>query len=240
MARQAPGHVGHGEADVTTGAETGTQADSVSELRRESAERSFLRRLPPIALVLVSFALVALFASGWAFLEVTRGGSSGSGASASTTEPVVEVPVGDRGEQVQLSGTTLTGDALDVVDLRGDVVVVNVWGSWCVPCREEAPTLARVSVDYAGQGVQFVGVNIKDNRAAALAFEERYGITYPSIEDRDGRAMLALSRYVPAQAVPVTLVLDRDGRVASRVIGVVREATLRSLLDTTLAEGPAL
>lgn len=243
MPPHLPGHALDNGTDGTSDAEAGTRPGSALEPRSESPERVRRRRRrpPPMALALASFALVALLASGWAYLEVTRGGEgAGSGAPTSATEPVAETAIGDRGEQVQLSGTTLTDDVLDVADLRGQVVAVNVWGSWCVPCREEAPTLARVSTDYASQGVRFVGVNIKDNRAAALAFEERYGITYPSIEDADGRAMLALSRYVPAQAVPVTLVLDRDGRVASRVIGVVREATLRALLDTTLAEGPAL
>lgn len=192
-----------------------------------------------MTLVLLGFALVALVATGWAYLEVTRDGdAAGARRSAITNEPVTETAISDRGDPVQLIGTTLTDDLLDVASFRGQVVVLNVWGSWCAPCREEAPTLARVSTEYADRGVQFVGVNVKDNRAAALAFEERYGITYPSIEDGDGRAILALSRYVPAQAVPVTIVLDRDGRVASRVIGVVREATLRALLDTTLMETP--
>ena len=151
-------------------------------------------------------------------------------------QPVTEYPVADRGRPVELSGGTLTDETLDLTDMRGDVVVVNVWGSWCVPCRIEAPVLARVSQEYRQRGVSFVGVNVKDNRAAAVAFEEEYGITYPSIEDTDGRAVLALSQYVPASAVPVTLVLDRDGRVAARVLGAVREATLRALLESTLAE----
>ena len=160
----------------------------------------------------------------------------GAEAASGSGQPVTEYPVGDRGRPVELSGGTLTDDVLDLADLRGDVVVVNVWGSWCVPCRIEAPVLARVSQEYREAGVSFVGVNVKDNRAAAVAFEEEYGIAYPSIEDTDGRAVLALSQYVPASAVPVTLVLDRDGRVAARVLGAVREATLRALLDSALAE----
>lgn len=162
------------------------------------------------------------------------GGDAGSGVSVS--QPVTEYPMADRGAPVELSGQTLTGSELDLAELRGDVVVVNVWGSWCGPCRIEAPVLAQVSGDYRGRGVSFVGVNVKDNRAAAVAFEEEHGIAYPSIEDSDGRAVLALSQFVPASAVPVTLLLDRDGRVAARVLGAVREATLAALLDGTLAE----
>lgn len=162
------------------------------------------------------------------------GGGTVSGTSVG--QPVTEYPVAGRGAPVELSGGTLTDDELDLADLRGEVVVVNVWGSWCGPCRVEAPVLARVSQEYRERGVSFVGVNVKDNRAAAVVFEEEHGITYPSIEDTDGRAVLALSQYVPASAVPVTLVLDRDGRVAARVLGAVREATLTALLDSTLAE----
>lgn len=154
------------------------------------------------------------------------------------SQPVTEYQVADRGAPVVLSGATLTDDELDLADLQGDVAVVNVWGSWCGPCRVEAPVLAKVWMDYREREVSFVGVNVKDNRAAAVAFEEQHGITYPSIEDTDGRAVLALSQYVPASAVPVTLVLDRQGRVAARVLGAVREATLTALLDSTLAEAP--
>lgn len=162
--------------------------------------------------------------------------SGGLVGGVSTGQPVTEYLPADRGEPVELDGGTLTGDVLDLADLRGDVVVVNVWGSWCAPCRTEAPVLAALSAEYLDRGVRFVGVDVKDNRAAAVAFEAGYGITYPSIEDVDGRAVLALSQYVPASAVPVTLVLDRTGRVGARVLGAIREATLRALLDSALAE----
>ena len=123
-----------------------------------------------------------------------------------------------------------------VVEVRGDVVVINVWGSWCAPCREEAPILAATSAAYANQGVRFVGVNVRDNPAAAIAFEESYGITYPSIDDSNGKALLSLADHLPGAGVPVTLLLDRDGRPAARVLGAVQESTLTALLDTVLAE----
>lgn len=151
-------------------------------------------------------------------------------------QPVTEFPPVDRGDAVEVGGTTLTGDSLSLVDLRGQVVVVNVWGSWCPPCREEAPVLAKVSKEYAAKGVSFVGINVRDNRSSAVAFEDNYDITYPSIEDTDGRAVLALNQYIPANAVPVTLVLDREGRAAARVLGAVRDPTLRALLDSVVAE----
>lgn len=195
------------------------------------------------SLQIVLAVTVALVLVGLVWALGLRGQSAGGADAASGTDrgpmagqPVSEFAAGERGEPVQLSGRTLTGKFLDLRDLRGRVVVLNVWGSWCAPCREEAPVLARLSREYADQGVSFVGINVKDNRAAALAFEERYGITYPSIEDPAGEAVLAMSQHVPVSAVPVTLVLDREGRVASRVLGAVREATLRALLDAAVAE----
>ena len=101
-----------------------------------------------------------------------------------------------------------------------------------------APILAQASRDYAAQGVSFVGINVRDNEAAAEAFEDRYRIPYPSIADFDGRTLLELNEYVPASAVPVTLVLDRQGRVAARVLGELRKATLTgpSFVDSSNVE----
>ena len=89
----------------------------------------------------------------------------------------------------------------------------------------------------AGKGVFFLGINVRDNQAAAKAFEDRHGISYPSIADLDGRTLLPLNDYVPANAVPVTVVLDTEGRVAARVIGVLEKSTLTALLDQVLSEG---
>ncbi|BDZ62644.1 hypothetical protein Lsed01_00712 [Demequina sediminis] len=84
--------------------------------------------------------------------------------------------------------------------------------------------------------MRFVGVNVRDNPAAAIAFEDSYGITYPSIDDRKGKTLLSLADHLPGAGVPVTLLLDRDGRPAARVLGAVQESTLTALLDTVLAE----
>lgn len=189
--------------------------------------------------VFLALALTLLAAGWWYTQSSWSGQGDGRGIRAQSNGPVTEYPAQERGEPVELAGTTLTDDPLDIAELRGDVVVINVWGSWCVPCREEAPVLSALSREYAELGVRFVGVNVKDNRAAALAFEEEFDIPYASIEDRDGRALLALSQHVPAQAVPVTLILDKRGSVAARVIGKVQEGTLRALLNTVVEEGPA-
>lgn len=166
--------------------------------------------------------------SGDAAAEVT--------SSTTASRTVTEYPPGSRGAPIGLAGTGLTGEAIDITSWRGDVIVINVWGSWCAPCRQEAPILAATSRAYAGDGVQFLGVNVRDNPAAASAFEESYGITYPSIDDNDGKALLSLTEHLPGSGVPVTLILDREGRPAARVLGAVQEATLTALLDTILAE----
>ena len=212
------------------------QDDETSGRGREGASGAATGRRGWLPRLVAGLAAAAIVPAGWIFFELYSAADGGQLTSAETPQPVTQYSVDVRGESVELAGNTLTDTRLDLADLRGQVVVVNVWGSWCNPCREEAPVLARLSREYADRGVQFVGLNVKDSRAAAIAFEEEFGITYPSIEDRDGEALLALVRHVPAQAVPVTLVLDRDGRVAARVIGVTREQTLRALLDGTLAE----
>lgn len=137
---------------------------------------------------------------------------------------------------VTFSGKTLEGHAFDVAQHRGDVVVVNVWGSWCPPCIAEAPALEKVFRESRAKGVQFVGVDTRDQTAAALAHQRRFGVTYPSIDDNGGRVLLAFRGTLPPTAIPSTLVLDRHGRVAARVLGEVSALTLQGVVDDVLAE----
>ena len=158
------------------------------------------------------------------------------GSPRAVAQPVTEYPPSERGAPVILQGRDLAGNAIGIEALRGSAVVLNLWGSWCAPCRTEAPVLRQVSADYASRGVRFLGINVQDNPGAATAFERRFAVTYPSMNDQSGRASLALSEYVPASVVPATLVLDRQGRVSARVLGAVEGAALRTLLDTVLRE----
>jgi thiol-disulfide isomerase/thioredoxin len=135
-----------------------------------------------------------------------------------------------------LRGKTLTGSMFDSTALRGRVVVYNVWGSWCVPCRAEAPTLRALSTEFTRRGVAFVGVDTRDTRAAALAFERRFGITYPSVFDPDGRLVLTFRGLVPVAAIPSTIVVDRQGRAAGRIIGQSTYTGLKGLLTAVLGE----
>jgi thiol-disulfide isomerase/thioredoxin len=176
-------------------------------------------------------------------LASLAGCGAGSGAVAdqgyiSGDGTVTTVPVAERSRPVTVSGTTLEGHPWDLLDHRGEVVVVNVWGSWCPPCIAEAPALQAVHEQTTSAGVVFVGINTKDDPAAARAHERRFGVTYPSIDDDGGRVLLALAagRSLPPNAIPSTLVLDRKGRVAARVLGRVERALLTQLVDDVVAE----
>lgn len=146
---------------------------------------------------------------------------------------IVQVPRDDRQDPVEISGDTLEGDPLDLADLRGEVVVLNVWGSWCVPCRTEAPRLQEASENI---DAEFVGLSFRESSVDnGLKFEREFGITYPTVYDQ-GDKVLALGRYAPT-APPTTYVLDRDGRVAALITGEVRSiATLEDLIDEVAAE----
>jgi thiol-disulfide isomerase/thioredoxin len=135
------------------------------------------------------------------------------------------LPVEDRIPAPTLAGETLDGGQLDVDDLAGDVVVVNFWASWCAPCRAEADNLVAVADQTADDGVTFVGVNVKDDRTSAQAFDRNYDVPYESLYDQPGALLTRFRKYVP-QTPPTTLLLDREGRIAAVFIGGLTEAEL--------------
>lgn len=151
---------------------------------------------------------------------------------------IVEIPEADRGEPVDFGGVTETGEKLDSADLEDQVTVVNFWYAGCAPCRLEAEALESVWQDFDGEGVAFVGVNTRDQADTAIAFAEEYGITYPSLIDVDtAEAKLAFAEVVPIAATPTTLVLDKQGRVAARIIGPIDgPSILSTLVKDALAE----
>lgn len=151
---------------------------------------------------------------------------------------VVEIPEPERGDPVVFEGVTETGDTVTSDDYRGGVLVVNFWYAACGPCIVEAPLLEEVWQDYQDQGVAFLGVNTYDQPATALSFARDNDITYPSVIDvNDGQVKLAFAQLTPIQATPTTLVIDRDGRVAARIIGQLATASILStLVADTLAE----
>ncbi|MEU3059914.1 TlpA disulfide reductase family protein [Streptomyces subrutilus] len=170
------------------------------------------------------------------------GGSSGNSGGNYVTGKggISTVERGERREAPKLDGETVDGQTLDTTTLKGKVVVLNVWGSWCPPCRGEAPYFAQVSKELAdaGKDVAFVGINTRDNsRQNAGAFEESYGITYPSLYDPDGKLMLRFPKgTLNPQAIPSTIVLDKEGRIAARTLVAINDVQLRSMIDPLLAE----
>lgn len=157
---------------------------------------------------------------------------SGDGSSLS-------IAPSERTEPVEYSGETETGGTFGSADTLGSVTVVNFWYAGCAPCRAEAPDLVAAYEEFWPQGVQFVGVNTRDQVAQAQQFSEQFGIEYPSIMDNAGgrEVQRAFAGQVPLNAVPTTLVLDAEGRVAHRVLGqLAGESQLRTLISETLAE----
>ena len=150
---------------------------------------------------------------------------------------VSEFAEANRGEPVVWSGPTESGGLLKSDQLTGVVVVMNFWYAGCAPCRAEAPDLVAVNNMFVGKNVQFVGVNVRDTAETARAFDRNFSITWPSIIDaQSGFAVLAFTGVVTPQAVPTTLVIDKQGRVAARVLGQIEKSTLKALIQRVVDE----
>jgi thiol-disulfide isomerase/thioredoxin len=146
------------------------------------------------------------------------------------------IPPDERATAPEFSGTLLGGGDFSSGELSGDVAVLNFWGSWCPPCRVETPEFQEVYADVRDDGVRFLGLNVKEpSEQFALAFVERFGIEFPSLYDPRGEVALAFRDY-PANAIPSTIVLDRESRVAAVYTGEVSQDDLRRVLDRVLEE----
>lgn len=151
---------------------------------------------------------------------------------------VQEIPVDERGEAVDFTGTAVDGSTVTSDDYADTVLVLNFWYAGCGPCRAEAETLESTYQAVAPEGAEFLGVNIYDGPEQATAFEKQYGITYPSLlAQKDADLKLAFADWTSVQATPTTLVIDRQGRVAARFIGQVEsESILKTIVTDVLAE----
>lgn len=150
-----------------------------------------------------------------------------------------EIPAADRGEPVEFSGVTESGDEVSDADYAGQVLVVNFWYATCGPCIIEAPRLEEAYESFEGQAVSFLGVNTYDQAATVASFARENGVSYPSVlAVNDSAVKLAFTEHAPLSATPVTLVLDQQSRVAARIIGELpRASILESIVQTVLAEG---
>lgn len=147
---------------------------------------------------------------------------------------VTIVPAAERVIPPTLAGSTLEQRKVSTKDFAGKVVVINVWGSWCAPCRAEAPEL-QAAHEELGPGVEFLGVNTRDlDTAPALAFQRSFKITYPSLFDPNGELLLSFGQ-LPPKAIPSTVVLDSEGRLAARVVGAVNATTLKGIVKDVRA-----
>ncbi|MCK1813916.1 TlpA family protein disulfide reductase [Streptomyces sp. XM4011] len=183
-------------------------------------------------------AVLSLAAVLTACSGASAGPSGGNSNIVQGTGQITHVPAGERQPLPDLSGETTEGEELDLADYRGGILVLNVWGSWCAPCRAEAPNLVTVAEDLAEDGVQFVGINTRDLDAAnARSFDERFGVPYPSLYDPSGKLLLQFPKgSLNPQAIPSTLVVDPEGNIAARALKPLTEEELRSAIEPVLAE----
>ena len=198
---------------------------------RALSTRTGRRTVVLAAAALAGVLLIVVLATGWA----------GSGNSSVTTvdgsTSAVLYSAGHRPLAPEFTATTLTGSKLSLSDYRGKVVVLNFWGSWCVPCRAEAPTLAALAAKYQPSGVSFLGVDVRDTTASALAFAHSFHITYPSVSDESSAITLDFTAKVPIAGTPTTLVVDRTGHIAGAVFGTVTYSELTAILAKVTAKG---
>lgn len=193
------------------------------------------RLLRTVALVLTGVVLVSGCSSGGnSIADQARAGNNKNYIAGDGS--VTTIAAAQRETTLDLNGTTLEGEPWSSSEAAGDVLVINVWGSWCPPCRDEMPDLVEVHREFseAGEPVQFMGVNDRDSVPTAQAFERAHDVVYPSLEDNGGATRADLVGL--ANATPSTLVVAPDGKVAARVNGPVEASTLTALIQDVLDE----
>ncbi len=148
---------------------------------------------------------------------------------------VTEFAKANRAKAAVWNGETESGESIASTQLKGVVHVVNFWYAGCAPCRAEAPDLVALAKQFPK--VQFIGVNVRDSAATTIAFDKNFGITWPSIIDaKTGSVVLAFTGIVTPQAVPTTLVIDKDGQVSARILGRIDKSILSTLIKTAVEE----
>ncbi|HWM58445.1 MAG TPA: TlpA disulfide reductase family protein [Pseudonocardia sp.] len=197
-------------------------------------------RSVPGAIVLVALAALLLLTGCSTSKEAVVGGQEFQFVAPGGQTAITYDPPQSRGTVGALSGDSLLepGRTIGLADYPGRVVVLNVWGSWCGPCRTEAPDLELVAQQTAPLGAAVLGIDVRDDRAAAADFVRDRGLTYASVYDPPGRSLAQLGG-VPRNVVPLTIVLDREHRVAAVYLRTVRVAELIALVQRLAAEPPA-
>ena len=191
------------------------------------------RRLLIVGILVVALALSGCVANDPLANQITEDNYTSSDGS------ITELVASNRDEPISFESlNTSDGSTIRSSDYVGSVLVVNFWYAACPPCRFEAPDLAELAAQYADRGVQFLGINVYDDVAVANSFERDFGIRYPSILDTEtGEARLAFAGQLPPNGVPTTIIIDRQGRVASRLSGAILDrAVFEDMIESVLAE----
>lgn len=158
-------------------------------------------------------------------------GTQGGYVSGTGDNKIVQIAPADRKTAPIISGKDLEGNPISTADWAGKTVVINLWGSWCPPCRKESPALDAVARAMKSKGVEFIGIAVREDAATTLAFDRKHDISYPSISDTSGAQVLGFAKSLPSAAIPTTWIVDAKGRVAARIIDVVTESTLTGLIE---------
>ncbi len=145
------------------------------------------------------------------------------------------IPPDERQQAPEVSGELLDGATYSLSDHDGKIVVMNFWASWCAPCRVEAPDLQQIYQTYQSQDVELLGVLVRDTRGQGETYSQQVGLTYPSIYDPSTKVALQFRGY-PLAAIPSTIVIDKQGKVAAAYVSVVDLASLTSTIEKLLDE----
>ncbi len=199
-----------------------------------------MSRMPALIRTALAAAVVAVVAAAAAGCDGgdiagNNPGSSGQSFVGHSYESTF-YQVGDRPAAPAVSGTTISGQRLSLSSYHGDTIVLNFWGSWCAPCRAEAPALAQLARKLAPDHVRFVGVDIRDQPDSAEAFMQTFNVDYPSLSDPGDEIALLFHSTVPPAAIPTTLIIDRRGRIAARVFGASSFAELQELISKVIGQ----
>ncbi len=195
-----------------------------------------MKRPFAVMMVLASLVTVSCTSTSDALAEQYR---DGSGANYISGDGAITVLAPEsRSDSVQFEGDLDTGEFFSSSDYAGSVIVVNFWYAGCPPCRVEAADLESLHQQFLSDGVAFVGVNIFDQAPTALTFANEFGVSYGSIMDVEtGSVRLAFAGQVAPNAVPTTLVLDKQGRVSARISGVITDVDLlANIIEGVLEE----
>ena len=150
---------------------------------------------------------------------------------------VTEFALGSRPKAASWSGVTESGEEISSTQLEGVITVMNFWYAGCAPCRIEMPELIELQTEFLPEGVQFIGVNVRDSAETSLAFARRIDMNFPSVMDaKTGSVVLGFTGVVTPQAVPTTLVIDAEGNVSARVLGRIDKGILTTLVKTVIEE----